>query len=148
MTRNTAFPILIRTLALVLLLTGTAYADMVTDHIVDNTECDFSSLPDVMPIWGEEQIIASRAMDEVYVDTNAFVWGRDLSSISPDGRYAFTVSCEGWVQKYDARSQKPVGQVRVGLNSKDIAISTDGKWLAIANYLPPRWPYYQPMIFQ
>lgn len=55
---------------------------------------------------------------------------------SPDGRYVFIMSRDGWVQKYDIWSLKEAGRVRAGLNSRNIAISADGKWLAVANYLP------------
>lgn len=55
---------------------------------------------------------------------------------SPDGRYVFVMSRDGWVQKYDIWSLAEVGRVRAGLNSRNIAMSHDGKWLAVANYLP------------
>lgn len=55
---------------------------------------------------------------------------------SPDGRYVFIMSRDGWVQKYDIWSLKEAGRVRAGLNSRNIAMSADGKWLAVANYLP------------
>ncbi len=55
---------------------------------------------------------------------------------SPDGRHVFIMSRDGWVQKYDLWSLSIVGQVRAGLNSRNIAMSADGKWLAVANYLP------------
>ncbi|NEY91399.1 nitrite reductase [Tabrizicola oligotrophica] len=55
---------------------------------------------------------------------------------SPDGRHVFIMSRDGWVQKYDLWSLSVVGQVRAGLNSRNIAMSPDGKWLAVANYLP------------
>ena len=55
---------------------------------------------------------------------------------SPEGRYVFIMSRDGWVQKYDIWSLAEVGRVRAGLNSRNIAISRDGKWLAVANYLP------------
>lgn len=55
---------------------------------------------------------------------------------SPDGRFVFIMSRDGWVQKYDLWSLSIVGQVRAGLNSRNIAMSADGKWLAVANYLP------------
>jgi cytochrome c553/WD40 repeat protein len=55
---------------------------------------------------------------------------------SPDGRFVFIMSRDGWVQKYDIWSLREVGRVRAGLNSRNIAISHDGRWLAVANYLP------------
>lgn len=54
----------------------------------------------------------------------------------PEGHFVFIMSRDGWVQKYDIWALKEVGRVRAGLNSRNIAISGDGKWLAVANYLP------------
>ena len=45
---------------------------------------------------------------------------------SPDGRYVFIMSRDGWVQKYDIWSLAEVGRVRAGLNSRNIAMSHDG----------------------
>jgi dihydro-heme d1 dehydrogenase len=55
---------------------------------------------------------------------------------TPDGRFVFIMSRDGWVQKYDLWSLAEVGRVRAGLNSRNIAISKDGQHLAVANYLP------------
>ena len=55
---------------------------------------------------------------------------------TPDGRFVFIMSRDGWVQKYDLWSLAEVGRVRAGLNSRNIAISKDGRYLAVANYLP------------
>ncbi len=55
---------------------------------------------------------------------------------SPDGHFVFIMSRDGWVQKYDLWSLEEVGRIRAGINSRNIAISKDGRWLAVANYLP------------
>ncbi|RMH38615.1 MAG: cytochrome C oxidase Cbb3, partial [Alphaproteobacteria bacterium] len=55
---------------------------------------------------------------------------------SPDGRFAYIMSRDGWVQQYDIWSLAEVGRVRAGINARNIALSHDGKWLAVANYLP------------
>lgn len=55
---------------------------------------------------------------------------------TPDGRYVFFMSRDGFVTKYDIWGLKPVAEVRAGINSRNIAISADGKHLAVANYLP------------
>jgi Cytochrome D1 heme domain len=55
---------------------------------------------------------------------------------SPDGRFVFIMSRDGWVQKYDLWSLEEIGRIRAGINSRNIAISKDGRWLAVANYLP------------
>lgn len=53
-----------------------------------------------------------------------------------DGRFVFIMSRDGWVQKYDLWSLAEVARVRAGINSRNIAISKDARWLAVANYLP------------
>jgi DNA-binding beta-propeller fold protein YncE len=55
---------------------------------------------------------------------------------SPNGRFVFIMSRDGWVQKYDLWSLLEASRVRAGLNSRNIAMSRDGKHLAVANYLP------------
>ncbi|MCP3969145.1 MAG: cytochrome C oxidase Cbb3 [Rhodobacteraceae bacterium] len=128
---------------------------------------------EIVPPWGEAEIMASRVLDEDYQAADAPVWASDPMNItlvvetgdhhvsvldgdtfevldrfatpfavhggpkfSPDGRYVFIMSRDGWVQKYDIWSLQQVGRIRAGLNSRNIAMSGDGKWIAVANYLP------------
>ena len=53
-----------------------------------------------------------------------------------DGRYVFFGSRDGWVTKYDLRALRVVAEVRAGINARNIALSKDGRHLAVANYLP------------
>ena len=55
---------------------------------------------------------------------------------SPDGRYVTFVSRDGWVQRYDLWNLRMVSEIRVGLNTRNIALSSDGRYLMAANYLP------------
>jgi len=55
---------------------------------------------------------------------------------SPDGRYVYLASRDGWVSKYDLHSFKPVAEIRVGVNTRNIAVSSDGKWVMAGNFLP------------
>jgi hypothetical protein len=55
---------------------------------------------------------------------------------SPDGRFVHFVSRDGWVTRYDLWSLQVVAEVRAGINARNLAISHDGKVLAVANYLP------------
>ncbi|HSM19162.1 MAG TPA: cytochrome D1 domain-containing protein, partial [Hyphomicrobiales bacterium] len=55
---------------------------------------------------------------------------------TPDGRHVFFMSRDGWVTKFDLWTLTVLGEVRAGINSRNIAISKDGKHLAVANYLP------------
>lgn len=56
---------------------------------------------------------------------------------SPDGRFVHFLSRDGWLLRYDLWSLQPVAEVRAGINSRNVAISGDGRVLAVANYLPP-----------
>jgi mono/diheme cytochrome c family protein len=55
---------------------------------------------------------------------------------TPDGRFVFFMSRDGWVTKYDLWTLTTLAEIRAGINSRNIAISADGKHLAVANYLP------------
>lgn len=55
---------------------------------------------------------------------------------SPDGRYVFFMSRDGWVSKYDLWTLTMLAEIRAGINARNIAISRDGKHIAVANYLP------------
>jgi mono/diheme cytochrome c family protein len=55
---------------------------------------------------------------------------------SPDGRFVHFASRDGWVTRYDLWSLEVTAEVRAGINTRNLAISGDGKVLAVANYLP------------
>ncbi|AMN47258.1 cytochrome Cbb3 [Steroidobacter denitrificans] len=55
---------------------------------------------------------------------------------TPDGRYVFFASRDGWISKFDLWNLKLVAEVRAGINTRNAAVSGDGKYLAVANYLP------------
>lgn len=55
---------------------------------------------------------------------------------TPDGRYVFFASRDGWVSKFDIWNLKVVAEVRAGLNARNAAVSSDGRYVAVANYLP------------
>jgi DNA-binding beta-propeller fold protein YncE len=55
---------------------------------------------------------------------------------SPDGRYVFFASRDGWISKYDIYNLKVVAEIRAGINTRNLAISSDGNTLIVGNYLP------------
>lgn len=55
---------------------------------------------------------------------------------SPDGRFVYFGSRDGWVSKYDIHNLRMVSEVRVGINMRNIAVSSDGRYIMAANYLP------------
>ncbi len=55
---------------------------------------------------------------------------------TPDGRYVFFASRDGWISKFDIYNLKVVAEIRAGVNTRNIAVSGDGQWVMAANYLP------------
>ena len=55
---------------------------------------------------------------------------------TPDGRYVFFASRDGWISKFDIYNLKVVAEIRAGINTRNIAVSGDGQWVMVANYLP------------
>ncbi|MGZ5713910.1 MAG: cytochrome D1 domain-containing protein [Caldimonas sp.] len=55
---------------------------------------------------------------------------------SPDGRFVYFGSRDGWITKYDLWNLTVVAEVRAGINTRNVAVSGDGRWVLTANYLP------------
>lgn len=55
---------------------------------------------------------------------------------SPEGRYVYFGSRDGWITKYDLWNLAVVAEVRAGLNMRNVAVSSDGRFVVAANYLP------------
>lgn len=57
-------------------------------------------------------------------------------TFTPDGRYMFLASRDGWITKFDLWNLAVVAEVRVGITARTFAMSGDGKFVAVANDLP------------
>lgn len=55
---------------------------------------------------------------------------------SPDGRYVYFASRDGWISKFDIWNLKLIAEVRAGINTRNAAVSSDGRYVMVANYLP------------
>jgi len=55
---------------------------------------------------------------------------------SPDGRFVYFASRDGWISKYDIYNMKVISEIRAGINTRNLAISSDGKYAIVGNYLP------------
>lgn len=53
-----------------------------------------------------------------------------------DGRYVFFASRDGWISKFDLWNLKVVAEIRAGINTRNVAVSNDGRHVAVANMLP------------
>lgn len=55
---------------------------------------------------------------------------------SPDGRYVYLASRDGWISKLDLWNLGYVAEIRAGINTRNLAVSSDGRLVAVGNYLP------------
>jgi len=55
---------------------------------------------------------------------------------SPDGRFVYFASRDGWVTKFDLYSLQVVAEIRAGINTRNLAVSGDGRYAMVANTLP------------
>jgi mono/diheme cytochrome c family protein/DNA-binding beta-propeller fold protein YncE len=55
---------------------------------------------------------------------------------SPDGQFVYFASRDGWISKYDLYNLKLLAEVRAGINTRNAAVSSDGRYVAVGNYLP------------
>ncbi|VAX06102.1 Nitrite reductase associated c-type cytochorome NirN [hydrothermal vent metagenome] len=53
-----------------------------------------------------------------------------------DGRYVYFASRDGWISKFDIYNLRYVAEVRAGINTRNLAVSADGRYVIVANYLP------------
>ena len=53
-----------------------------------------------------------------------------------NGRYVYFASRDGWISKFDVFNLTYVAEVRAGINTRNLAVSADGRYIMVANYLP------------
>ena len=58
------------------------------------------------------------------------------AKFSPDGRYTYLASRDGWVSKFDLFTLQIVAETRAAINTRNIAVSGDGKYVLVGNTLP------------
>ncbi len=55
---------------------------------------------------------------------------------SADGRFVYLASRDGWITKFDMYRLRITHEVRVGINTRNAAVSSDGRFVLVGNYLP------------
>lgn len=55
---------------------------------------------------------------------------------SSSGRFVYFGSRDGWVSKYDIYNLELVAEIRAGINTRNLAVSADDRYVMVANYLP------------
>jgi mono/diheme cytochrome c family protein len=54
----------------------------------------------------------------------------------PDGRFVYFASRDGWISKFDMYNLTLVAEIRAGINTRNAAVSSDGRYVLVGNYLP------------
>jgi hypothetical protein len=55
---------------------------------------------------------------------------------SSSGRFVYFASRDGWISKYDIYNLRLVAEIRAGINTRNLAVSADDRYVMVANYLP------------
>jgi len=55
---------------------------------------------------------------------------------SSDGRFVYLASRDGWISKFDLYNLKMVAEIRAGINTRNLAVSGNDRYVMVANYLP------------
>lgn len=53
-----------------------------------------------------------------------------------DGRFVYFASRDGWISKFDMYTLKTVAEIRAGINTRNLAVSADDRYVMVGNYLP------------
>ncbi len=53
-----------------------------------------------------------------------------------NGRFVYFASRDGWISKFDMYNLKLVAEIRAGINTRNLAVSGDGRYVMVGNYLP------------
>ena len=116
-------------------------------HIIHNRESDLSSKPvfeveDPLNLFlvvelGDHHVtlLDGDRMEPIHRFKSRFAL-HGGPKYSPDGRFVYFASRDGWISKYDIYNLKLVAEIRAGINTRNQAVSADGRFVMIANYLP------------
>lgn len=58
------------------------------------------------------------------------------AKFSPDGRFTYLASRDGRVMKFDLYTLQIVAETRAAINTRNIAVSSDGRYVLVGNTLP------------
>ena len=53
-----------------------------------------------------------------------------------DGRFVYFASRDGWISKFDMYKLETVAEIRAGINTRNMAVSADDRYVIVGNYLP------------
>ena len=127
-------------------LPGWSLADMLSSHRVLVARHELSDLPvfkaDMMNLFIVVELGDHHATvldGDTFSPVHRFKTHYALHGgpkFSPDGRYVYFASRDGWISKFDIYNLTAVAEIRAGINTRNMAVSSDGRYAIVANYLP------------
>ena len=118
-----------------------------TSHIIHNREGDLSDRPvfevdDLLNLFlvvelGDHHVtlLDGDRMEPIHRFKSRFALHGGLK-YSSSGRFVYFASRDGWISKYDIYNLKLVAEIRAGINTRNLAVSADDRYVMVANYLP------------
>jgi cytochrome c553 len=104
-----------------------------------------------LPVWGLAEINASHIIHNRESELVTVLDGDRMQPVhrfetrfalhggpkySSSGRFVYFASRDGWISKYDIYNLKLVAEIRAGINTRNLAVSADDRYVMVANYLP------------
>ena len=118
-----------------------------TSHITHNKESDLSDQPvfkvdDLLNLFlvvelGDHHVtlLDGDRMEPIHRFKSRFAL-HGGPKYSSSGRFVYFASRDGWISKYDIYNLKLVAEIRAGINTRNLAVSADDRYVMVANYLP------------
>jgi DNA-binding beta-propeller fold protein YncE/cytochrome c553 len=121
-------------------------AEIKATHIIHYTEAELPNKPvyDADPLnlfmvveKGDHHVtvLDGDKLERIYRFASRFALHGGLK-YSSDGRFVYLASRDGWISKFDLYNLKMVAEIRAGINTRNIAVSGDDRYVMVANYLP------------
>jgi hypothetical protein len=116
-------------------------------HIIHNLEQDLPDRPvfeveDPLNLFlvvelGDQHVtlLDGDRMEPIHRFESRFALQGD-PGFSSSGRFVYFASGDGWISKYDIYNLKLVAEIRAGINTRNLAVSADDRYVIVANYLP------------
>jgi len=122
-------------------------AEISASHIIHNEESDLPDKPvfevkDLLNLFlvvelGDHHVtlLDGDRMEPIHRFKSRFAL-HGGPKYSSSGRFVYFASRDGWISKYDIYNLKLVAEIRAGINTRNLAVSADDRYVMVANYLP------------
>ena len=126
---------------------GWSLDDMLASHIAHNDAAELSTKPvfevdDLLNLFlvvelGDHHVtlLDGDRLEPIHRFKSRFAL-HGGPKYSDDGRFVYFASRDGWISKFDIYNLKLIAEIRAGINTRNLAVSHDGRYVMVANYLP------------